>query len=235
MSDTVETRLEFNKVSTEDEQVDLDDMHEYQAADGPARLANKRVLLLNADFAPLSYKPLSTIPWTKAFFWLAKGWNRIDEGKDPIITVVEEYDDVIHSGSREYRIPSVVALTKMQPLPERAAFTRGNIFLRDDYTCQYTGVQYPASELSLDHVQPQSRGGKTNWTNLVTCHKLVNFKKADRTPREASLRLLREPVVPSAWDLRDKGRKYPSPFAHESWNSYVFWHVLLEEDNSPTN
>lgn len=216
--------------SEEDDSIDLDDLHESQAAHGPKWLLQKRVLLLNADFQPLSYRPLSTIPWTKAFFWLVKGWNRVASGGEPIITVVEEYDEVVHSGSQEFRIPSVVALTKMRPLPEIAPFTRSNIYLRDDYTCQYSGVKYPASELTLDHVHPQSRGGKSSWTNLVTCHKDVNFKKADRTPKEAGLKLLKEPRAPSAWELREKGRHYPAPLAHETWSDYVFFHVILDED-----
>lgn len=224
---SVKKHLRFDQVSSEDPLVDLDDMHEAQAAAGPARLRNKRVLLLNADFAPMSYKPLSTIPWTKVFFWLTKGSYR----DDPIITPVEYYDEVVHSGGgKEWKVPAVVAYTAMQPMASSAAFNRANIYLRDDYTCQYTGVRYPASELTLDHVHPQSRGGKTNWTNLVACHKDVNFKKADRTPKEAGLRLLREPYIPSAWDLREKGRKHPVPFDHETWASYVYWHVELETD-----
>lgn len=223
-------KLKFDSVSTEDDRVNLDDMHESQAAAGPARLRGHRVLLLNADYAPLSYKPLSTIPWTKAFFWLAKGWNRMEEGKPPIISVVEESNEVIHAGEREFKVPAVVALTHMAPMPEKAPFTRANIYLRDDYTCQYTGVRYPVSELNIDHVMPASRGGKNSWENLVTCHKDVNFKKADRTPKEAGLKLVKTPRAPSAWELREKGRSYPSKFDHESWGDYVYWNVELEED-----
>jgi 5-methylcytosine-specific restriction endonuclease McrA len=221
-------KLRYADISTEDELVDLDNMHEQQARAVP-RLANLRVLLLNADYLPMSYKPLSTIPWTQAFFWLSKGWSRMADGGDPIITVVEEYDQLVHSGHQTFRVPSVVALTKMAAMPDRAPFNRGNVYLRDDYTCQYSGIRYPVSELTLDHVHPQSRGGKTNWTNLVTCHKEVNFKKADRTPKEAGLRLLREPYVPNAWELREKGRAHPSPFGHESWADYVYWSIELEQ------
>ena len=208
-----------------DADIDLDDPFEDQAAAGPARLANKRVLFLNADFQPMSYKPLSTIPWTRAFFWLVKGWNRMEKGGRPIITVVAEYDDIVHSGKQEFRLPAVVALTKMAKLPDVAAFNANNLYLRDDFTCQYTGIRYPRSELTLDHIQPQSRGGKSNWTNLVACHKDVNFAKADKTPKEAGLRLLREPYAPSAWELRERGRSYPSKMDHPSWNDYVVWNT----------
>ena len=123
-------------------------------------------------------------------------------------------------------VPALAAST----LSEKAAFNRANIYLRDDYTCQYTGIKYPPSELTLDHVHPQSRGGKSNWTNMVACHKDVNFKKADRTPKEAGLRLLREPYAPSAWELRDRGRSYPSAFGHESWADYVYYNIELESE-----
>lgn len=222
-------KLRFDQMSTEDDLVDLTDMHETDTLAGPTRLHDKRVLLLNADFAPISFKPLSTIPWETAFFWLSKGWDRVAKGGRPIITVVAEYDEVVHSAHQTFRIPSVVALTKMTKLPDRAAFTRGNVYLRDSYTCQYSGIRYPVSELTLDHVMPQSRGGKSNWLNLVTCHKDINFAKADRTPREAGLRLLHEPYAPSAWELREKGRSYPSKLGHESWADYVYFNVKLEE------
>ena len=216
-------------VSTDD--VDMTALHEAQTAMGPKHLRGVRTLMLNADYQPLSYKPLSTKPWQDIFFWLSKGWQREKEGKPPIIHVVEEYEDLyVHSGSEKFKIPAVVALTKMAPMPQKAPYTRNNIFLRDDYTCQYTGIKYPVSELNLDHVYPESRGGKSNWTNIVACHKDINFKKADRTPKEAGLKLIREPYVPSPWELREKGRNYPSQFAHESWADYVYYNVELDED-----
>lgn len=222
--------FDWRDMSSEDEDIDLDGLHEQQARAVP-RLANRRVLLLNADYQPMSYKPLSTVPWTTAFFWLAKGWNRMAEGKPPIIHVVSEYDDYVHTGTTKFRVPAIVALTKMAAMPERAPFNRANLYLRDDYTCQYSGIKYPISELTLDHVMPQSRGGKTNWTNLVTCHKKINFDKADKTPKEAGLRLKREPYVPSAWELREKGRSYPSRFDHHSWADYVYYNVELEKED----
>lgn len=218
-------------LSSEDEtNIDLAPLFEGQSRKSSPRLQSLRTLVLNADYQPLSYKPLSTVSWEEVFFWLSKGWERMKEGKPPIIHVVEEHDVVVRTSTREYKVPSVVAHTQMQPLPETPKFTRSSLYLRDDFTCQYTGVQYPPSELTLDHVMPQSRGGKSSWTNLVACHRDVNFKKADRTPQEAGLRLLREPYVPSAWELREKGRNYPTPLAHVSWGDYVYWNVTLEED-----
>lgn len=227
----VKKNMKFDAVSTEDEDIDLTSLHESQSAAGPAHLRGKRILMLNADYQPLSYRPLSTVSWEDVFFWLSKGWEREKEGKPPIIHIVEEYEDVyVNTTKKRYKLPSVVALTKMAPMPQKAAFTRNNIYLRDDYTCQYTGIRYPASELTLDHIYPQSRGGKSSWENLVACHREVNFKKADRTPKEAGLKLIKEPHAPSAWELREKGRNYPTPFAHDSWADYVYWNVKLDEE-----
>lgn len=122
-------RVRFDNVSSEDDIVDMDNMHESQAKAGPSRLANKRVLVLNADYQPLSYKPLSTVPWTQAMFWLVKGWSRVADGGKPIITVVEEYDEVIHTGNDEFTLPSVIAMTHMVPMPQQAPFTRSNIYI----------------------------------------------------------------------------------------------------------
>ncbi len=216
-------------LSTEDDSLDLDDLFEVQAR-SVKRLANLRILVLNADYQPLSFKPLSTVPWTRYFFWYAKGLERIKIGEPPIVHVVEEYDEVVHTAHGEFRLPSIVAHSSQRPMPERPAFTRNNIYLRDDYTCQYTGVKYPEKELNLDHVIPQSKGGKSSWTNLVTSHIDINTIKSSRTPREAGLRLIREPYMPSAWELREKGRKYPTKLDHKSWADYVYWHVKLEED-----
>lgn len=203
----------------------FDPVDPYAVQPDPAHLKNKRVLLLNADYAPLSYKPLSTIRWDKAFFWLVKGWNRVEAGGQPIITVVAEYDEMVHSSSAEYRVPAIVALTRMERASSKVAFNRDNIYLRDNFTCQYTGVKYPPSELTLDHIHPASRGGKSSWENLVACQKDVNYRKADRTPREAGLRLIREPYIPSPWELRERGRSHPCRFDHPSWADYVHWNV----------
>jgi 5-methylcytosine-specific restriction endonuclease McrA len=219
-------------ITSEDDSVDLTDMFETQTIHGPNRLKDKRVLQLNADFKPLSYRPLSTISWEEAMFLLAKGWDRVKTGGFPILTVVEEYDNEwVHSAHDSYKLPSVVALVNMVPLPDHAAFSRNNLYLRDSYICQYSGIRYPASELTLDHIIPSSKGGKSSWTNLVTCSKEVNFRKADKSVKEAGLKLIREPYVPNSWELRERGRQYPSALLHESWENYVFFNTKMKQDS----
>jgi 5-methylcytosine-specific restriction endonuclease McrA len=223
--------IKTKAIATEDDSIDLTGMFEGQTSVGPTRLINRRVLQLNADFSPLSYRPLSTISWEEAMFLLAKGWDRVKSGGDPILTVVEEYEDEwVHSAHKTYKLPSVVALVHMVPLPEHAAFSRNNLYLRDAYTCQYSGIKYPVSELTLDHIHPISKGGKSSWMNLVACSKEVNYRKADRSVKEAGLRLIREPYIPTSWELREKGRQHPSQLLHDSWKDYVFYNVKLDED-----
>ena len=106
-------------------------------------------LVLNADFRPLSYYPLSLWNWqdaVKAVF--------LDR-----VNIVSQYDRVVHSPSFEFRLPSVVSLKTYVKPAKYPAFTRFNVFLRDKFTCQYCGVR---DDLTFDHVVPRSKGGKTS-------------------------------------------------------------------------
>ena len=97
----------------------------------PAGLKNKPALVLNADYRPLSYYPLSLWPWQEAV--KAKWLDRVD--------IVAEYDDYVHSPSMQIRIPSVVVLKDYVKPQKRVAFTRFNLFLRDEFCCQYCGAR----------------------------------------------------------------------------------------------
>jgi len=104
---------------------------------------------------------------------------------------------VIRSPSVHIVAPEVVLLARYNRVPShQAPFTRRNLFLRDDNTCQYCGRRSKPELLSVDHVQPRSRGGSTSWENCVLACVGCNARKADQTPREAGLRLLREPERP---------------------------------------
>ena len=118
-------------------------------------------------------------------------------------------------------VPEVIVLSRYNRVPRHAApFTRQNLFLRDDYTCQYCGKRTAAKLLSVDHVQPRSRGGSTNWENCVLACVSCNARKADHTPREAGLRLRRPPERPR-WtpflNLRPSQRM-------ESWSKFTPGH-----------
>ncbi|MFN6145901.1 MAG: HNH endonuclease [Planctomycetota bacterium] len=103
----------------------------------------------------------------------------------------------IRSPSVRIAAPEVVLLARYDRVPcHEAPFTRRNLFLRDDFTCQYCGRHCASDHLSIDHVLPRSRGGATNWENCVLACVSCNARKADRTLKEAGLHLLRAPVRP---------------------------------------
>ena len=124
----------------------------------------------------------------------------------------------IRSPSLRLAPPEVVLLVHYDRVPcHEAPFTRRNLFLRDEFTCQYCGKTCASDHLSVDHVLPRSRGGSTSWENCVLACVGCNARKADRTVREAGLRLLRPPVRPR-WtpylNLRPSQRM-------ESWSRFA--------------
>ena len=134
-------------------------------------------LVLNADFRPLSYFPLSLWSWqdaVKAVF--------LDR-----VSVLSEYDVEVHSPSHAMRLPSVIALRDYIPAARRPAFTRFNVFLRDSFECQYCGDGFPAHDLTFDHVIPRSRGGLTSWINVVAACGPCNLRKGSKLPRECNM------------------------------------------------
>ena len=103
---------------------------------------------------------------------------------------------------------------------KRPKFTANNLWMRDNGTCQYTNKKLSRSEANIDHVIPRTKGGLTNWTNCVICHKEVNAKKGPRTPEEAGLKLVRQPSVP---------RSLPSTFYIKNKHGIKEWNIFLKE------
>jgi 5-methylcytosine-specific restriction endonuclease McrA len=175
-------------------------------------------LVLNADYRPLSYFPLSTWSWQetiKAIFL------------DRVLPLCH-YDRVIRSPSAVHRLPSVVALKQYIPQNRRPPFTRFNVFLRDCFSCQYCGAAHHTSELTFDHLIPRSRGGRTSWDNVVTACTRCNLTKGSRLPRECGMRPLSRPTVPTMYELQECGRAFPPNFLHESWRDFLYWDSELE-------
>lgn len=140
-----------------------------------------RVLVLNASFEPLHVCSLKR----------AVGLLMHD-----VAERVEDGHKVLRSVNRAFPVPSVIRLKRFvkRPFRQRVAFNRRNLFKRDDHTCQYCGAR--SNDLTLDHVVPRSRGGPTNWDNVVACCKRCNARKRDRTPDEAGMALRRAPYAP---------------------------------------
>ena len=176
-------------------------------------------LVLNADFRPLSYFPLSLWSWqdaVKAVF--------LDR-----VSVLNEYDVEVHSPSHAMRLPSVIALREYISSNRRPAFTRFNVFLRDTFECQYCGDDFAAQDLTFDHVVPRSRGGRTSWDNVVAACGPCNLRKGSKLPRECHMLPRREPRPPTSWELQDHGRAFPPNHLHESWRDYLYWDTELEQ------
>jgi 5-methylcytosine-specific restriction endonuclease McrA len=171
-------------------------------------------LVLNADFRPLSYFPLSLLSWQDAITAVFKDH----------VSVVAEYDKWVSSPSTKIRLPSVVALRDYVPMPKRVAFTRFNVFLRDRFRCQYCGEMFSAKDLTFEHVIPRSKGGETSWTNIVAACDLCNVKKDNRT----SMKPIRAPFVPTAGELMAAKRAFPPGYLHETWLDFLYWDAELE-------
>src|SRR5262249_56361178 len=106
----------------------------------------------------------------------------------------ELHNAEVHSSAHSHRVPSVIRLLAYRHIPQQSrALSRKNILLRDRNTCQFCGRVFPGSELTLDHVVPRSRGGRSSWENLVACCYSCNNSKGDRTPEEAAMKKARRP------------------------------------------
>ncbi len=183
-------------------------------------LDNCPALVLNADFRPLSYFPLSLWSWQEAV-------KAVFLGR---VNIVSQYDRTVRSPNFEMRLPSVISLKDYVHTARRPAFTRFNVFLRDRFVCQYCGDGFPTQELTFDHVVPRCRGGRTSWTNVVTACGCCNLAKGSRMPRESGMFPLTEPHQPTTYELQENGRRFPPNFLHQSWRDFLYWDVELEQE-----
>jgi len=181
----------------------------------PIGLARHPALVLNADYRPLSYLPLSLWSWQDAV--KAVYLDRV--------SIIAEYDEVVHSPSTEIRIPSVVVLKDYVRPAKSTAFTRFNLFLRDEFTCQYCGAK---GDMTFDHVIPRARGGKTLWENVVAACSACNLAKGSRLLQHTNMHLRRAPRRPSPDALRNAGRKFPPNHLHDSWMDFLYWDAELD-------
>jgi len=166
------------------------------------------VLVLNADGQPISFIPLSTIKWKEAvtYMWLDK------------VHVLDWYDDwMIRSPSWETKVPAVIMMKRMMRKKTKPRFSKTNLYIRDLYTCQYCFEKFERKYLTLDHIIPISRGGKTNWENIVASCGPCNTKKSDKIiyPKNKAF-------APGYYELIRK-RKQLEKFVikHPSWEKFL--------------
>ena len=172
-------------------------------------------LVLNADYRPLSYYPLSLWCWQ-------------DVVRDVFldrVNIVSEYDREIRSPSFSMKLPSVISLKTFIKSSEHPNFTRFNVFLRDKFSCLYCG---DVKNLTFDHLIPKSKGGITSWENVVTACTTCNVKKGNKLCSECGMHPKIKPYRPTDEQLHKNGRNFPPNFLHQSWLDYLYWDVGLE-------
>jgi 5-methylcytosine-specific restriction endonuclease McrA len=157
---------------------------------------NSKCLLLNAD-----YSPLKLICWRKAIVWSLK----YHTSHNYAIKIIEYYKDKYIQGTNDKRhaLPLVAKTVNYFNIYNKALkFSRNNLFIRDNYTCQYCAKIFSYNELTYDHIIPKSQweykknGSPTNWTNIVTCCLACNRKKGNKTPKQANMPLINLPYKP---------------------------------------
>lgn len=169
-------------------------------------------LVLNADCIPTSMLPLSTMTWhdsIKAQF--------LDK-----VSVISTYKDwEVHSPSITMKVPSIIMMKDYVHINRSVKFCEENVLLRDEYSCQYCGLncEHDHSMLTYDHVIPSSQGGKTNWNNIVMACRPCNSKKSHFTIMKPKIK----PAKPKYYDLVGKRKKFPIYIPNEDWIPYLDW------------
>lgn len=166
-------------------------------------------LLLNADAQPVSLLPLSIVDWQEAIRYMV-----LDKVK-----VMEWHEDwIVRSARWSTRVPAVMMLNEYQKPKTVIRLSKRNVFLRDEYVCQYCGIEVSDSSATLDHVHPVSAGGKTTWENCTTACKTCNYKKAAHIDK---MKPANKPYRPHFWDLVEKRKKKGYHLHHSSWTNYL--------------
>jgi hypothetical protein len=166
---------------------------------------SKKTLLLNA-----SYEVLCFIPERKVCKLIIK--DKVE--------VISDWDDYIIWGKGKVRHPSILRLkTHIRRNFFNSNFSRKALIKRDKSTCQYCSKKLPASQITIDHVLPRAQGGITSFTNCVVCCHTCNNKKADKTPEQANMVLLKKPTHPSF--ATHNYVSDPQEYWHHDWDDFL--------------
>jgi 5-methylcytosine-specific restriction endonuclease McrA len=189
-------------------------------------LTRETVLVLNRNWQAIHVKnPLEAMT-----MMYSDGATALDiRGEDHMIPlrwndwiklpIEDGKDDFIQTVRGKIKIPKVLVLCNYDKVPrKRPKFSPKAVWDRDNGTCQYSGQKLTLHNANIDHVIPRSRGGKTDWANCVLTHKDINAKKADRTPEEAGLKLIRKPQDP---------KELPSTFYIKNKHNVREWDMFL--------
>jgi 5-methylcytosine-specific restriction endonuclease McrA len=191
---------------------------------------DSRTLVLNR-----SWVAIDTTTVRKALVWMYRGLARaiapdsyetydFDSWSD---LAVAKGEPCIHTVNIQIRVPDIIILALYNEVPKKeVVFSRRNLYKRDRFTCQYCSRQPGSEELTIDHILPRARGGKSTWENCVLACVECNRRKANRTPVEAAMLLKHSPIRPP-WtpfiSLRLGARKA----AWERFVSERYWDIEL--------
>lgn len=165
-------------------------------------------LLLNSDALPLSYLPLSTVPWEEAIKLMVL--NKV--------SILEFYENwTVHSPSWSTEVPAVMMLRDYEKRKTNIRFSKSAVFLRDLWRCQYCGTEVNRKTATLDHVLPISHGGKSVWENCSTACSACNSSKGNN-PRVVPKT---KPYRPNYYGLVEKRKQLSWELAHPSWAKYL--------------
>jgi 5-methylcytosine-specific restriction endonuclease McrA len=187
-------------------------------------------LLLNSDGQPLSFVPLSTVTWQVAMRLLFT--NKVK--------TLKTYDDwVVRSQHTEWQVPSIVIMTDHVKWNRGLKYSRNNVYLRDDFTCQLQTTwrckeqhgKVKHTLLTLDHVVPRSHGGKTNWLNVCTSCKECNSEKGN----DHTIVPKRKPHKPTYYEILNKRKQLPIYIRDADWAYYLDWpeHLINVVPHTP--
>ncbi len=168
---------------------------------------NSQVLVLNR-----SYEPIHICGIKRAIILIVKGVAHSEQNTTCFL----------QSPSTAIPVPAVIRLSHYVHIPYRKkAYSKRHIYLRDNHICQYCGKGGNPNDLTLDHILPQSRGGKSVWENLVTSCQKCNTKKGDQTPKEAGIKVLNKPKPLSSYFylhlVRTKAQN------NQYWRKYLYY------------
>lgn len=166
------------------------------------------VLLLNADAQPLSFLPLSVISWQEAIRYMVLDKARV---------LAWHEDWTVHSASWETKVPAVLILNEYHKKKTYVRMSKKNVYIRDQFSCQYCGKHCETKDRTVDHVVPLSKGGKSNWLNLVTACRKCNGAKGDKTVMKPT----RMPYRPDYYELAEKRRQQGFDYRHPSWHTFI--------------
>lgn len=202
---------------------------------------NSNVLVLNKHYAAvrvisarrafcLLFKRIAEIVSVRDRSWESHDFDSWREVSAYRAKYEREHHEWVRCVKFELAVPRIIRLLAYDRLPRREVkFTRRNLYARDRNRCQYCGNRFSTTDLSLDHVVPRSRGGASDWANIVCCCLTCNVRKGGRTPKEAGMHLITEPVKPRrspVVTLRLSSEKYAS------WKQFLdaaYWNVELRD------